>query len=375
MAVRTLIGRDAQGVRVIGWLVAAGLVLAACGGDADNAGQPSPSDPSPDASADGTDASGVTTSFDWGTFTLNDSTQAKIESGEPFEFQMVAYANASPFWEPVRRGIEDANSEFGVDTVFLGPAEPDAEAQVEVIQTAINSQVDGLIVVAPDPLTLTPLIDKAVEAGIPVLTSNIDAEESKRFAFVGQDLFKSGEAAGEVFLERFFEENDPAGGPYKIVTFGGDVAQSYVGLRMDGFRKVVEAGGNFEILDPVSATYAPAEAYTVVDNTFRANPDAVGIYTADSSLVGAGEFVKRQDLADKITTVGFDFAPGTEELIRDGIVDASIGQYPYRQGYEPVEYLYDFLTNGALPSCAPLCDVGASIATLENVDEFDFANS
>ena len=379
-ALTKLMGRYARGSRILGGAVAAGLLLAACGSGGGAAGETSPSAAAPsaatsEASAEATGASDITMAFDWGTFVLNPATQAKLETGEPLKFQMIAYANASPFWEPVRRGLEDANAEFGVDTVFLGPAEPDAEAQVEAIRTAINNEVDGLIVVAPDPLTLTPLIDQAVDAGIPVLTSNVDADKSRRFAFVGQDLTKSGEVAGEVFLEKFFEKNDPAGGPYKILTFGGDVAQSYVGLRMDGFRKVVEAGGNFEILDPVSATYAPADAYAVVDNTFRANPDAVGIYTVDSSLVGAGEFVKRKDLAEKMTTVGFDFAPGTEELIREGVVAASIGQYPYRQGYEPVKYLYEFLQSGTLPSCAPICDVGASIATLENVDEFDFANS
>lgn len=384
-ALTTLMGRYARGSRILGGAVVAGLLLAACGSGGGAAGETSPSEAAPseaapsaatpEASAEATGASGISMAFDWGTFVLNPATQAKLEKGEPLKFQMIAYANASPFWEPVRRGLEDANAEFGVDTVFLGPAEPDAEAQVEAIRTAINNGVDGLIVVAPDPLTLTPLIDQAVDAGIPVLTSNVDADKSRRFAFVGQDLAKSGEAAGEVFLKKFFEKNDPAGGPYKILTFGGDVAQSYVGLRMDGFRKVVEAGGNFEILDAVSATYAPADAYAVVDNTFRANPDAVGIYTVDSSLVGAGEFVKRKGLAEKMTTVGFDFAPGTEDLIRAGVVAASIGQYPYRQGYEPVKYLYEFLKSGKLPSCAPLCAVGASIATLENVDEFDFANS
>src|SRR5712691_10765042 len=105
--------------------------------------------------------------FKWGTFKLDDRIAKKLQSGGKLNFVMVSYATSAPFWGPTRQGIKDASAKLGIDATFIGPATPSTETQVSEIESLITKGVDGLVVVAPDAKTLTPIINKALEAGIP----------------------------------------------------------------------------------------------------------------------------------------------------------------------------------------------------------------
>ena len=290
------------------------------------------------------------------------------------KFAYIAYVTPVPFWAPVIDGLEDAGEEFDVDVEFAGPEDSNAQAQVDLIETFLRTGVDGIVAVGFDPATLGPVIQRTMEAGVPVLTSNIDTPTAPRIAFVGQDLVDSGRVAAEQAIQAL-DGKRPGwrDEPTKVGLFGEDFALEYVQLRLAGFQERMDLeSDNLEYVGPFDATFDTAQAFAVAENAFTANPDIAAMVHAGISHVQAGEYLERNDLVESVVNVGFNFFPGTGELMMTGAIDASVGQIPYLQGYDPIRHLVALLRSGGVPPCAPVCYVGAEIANQENVDEFDF---
>jgi len=79
----------------------------------------------------------------------------------------------------------------GVSAVFTGPPTVDANAQIESVNRPIAQKVDGIIMCAVAD-AVTPAIDKAIEAGIPVVCADADAPSSKRFSFISTGNYNAG---------------------------------------------------------------------------------------------------------------------------------------------------------------------------------------
>ena len=308
-----------------------------------------------------------TAELDWGTFTLNETTAEKVRNGEELKFRYVAAVPEAPAHRPVRKGFQAASDEHGYDHGFVGPeGGPNPQEQASIIESLIRAGTDALIINCDGADVLTPVVNAAVDAGIPTLTSNIDCPASKRFSYHGQDLVNSGRVAGTQFNKYFRETHPEGGGPYKVGLFGGDSAYDYVRDRIAGFKEMV-AADDIEFIGIFDTTFDFNKVYNVVESTFRANPDMDGIYMVDEGILGGGQYIKRHDLSGSVTAVGFNFIPGIPELIEAGAVQASIGQYLYKQGWNPVVELHAFF-NGKAPDCE-LCDVGADILNSENIVE------
>jgi ABC-type sugar transport system substrate-binding protein len=309
-------------------------------------------------------------------FKLNDKTAAKVKSGAKLKFAFVAYALPSPFWAPVRAGLQDAAKKYGVDVQFMGPQGTSAQEQVNLINTVVRSGVDGVVAVSFDSKTLGPVIDQVMKAGVPVMTTNIDAPASCRIAFSGQDLVDSGRVGAQQFVlalnrKRPGWQNQKT----KVALLGEAYALDYVRERIQGFKQVMSQYKGVKFVGPYDTTFDYTKAYGIIENFFKANPDIGGLYSAGIGHVPAAQYLTRNHLDKKVVNVGFNFFPGTEQGMKSGAIDASVGQFPYKQGYNPVKYLVDLLKTGRAPSCAPVCYVGAQVANQQNVKTFDFKHT
>lgn len=304
--------------------------------------------------------------FKWGTFTLNEATANKVRNGEKLSIKYVASIVGAPAFRPIRLGLNDALEKYGYDGDLVGPNEGSAQQQASIIESLIRAGADALIINCEGEDVLAPIVNAAIEAGVPTLTSNIDCPASKRFSFYGQMLVESGRHAGRQFIKYFRQTHPEGGGPYQVALFGGDSAYDYVRDRINGFKEIVSAD-DIEFIGVFDTTFDFNKVYNVVEATFSANPDLDGIYMVDEGILGGGTYIKRHGLAGKVTAVGFNFIPGIPELIQENAIQASIGQYLYNQGWNPVEALHAFF-NGTVPDCE-LCDVGADILNTENIEE------
>jgi simple sugar transport system substrate-binding protein/ribose transport system substrate-binding protein len=244
--------------------------------------------------------------------------------------------------------------------VFVGPVGADAEAQIAEIESLIEKGVDGLAVSSVSTDALAPVIDRAVDMGIPVVTFNTDNPESKRLAFAGQDLVASGYAAAQELAERI-------DGQGKVLILTLDAAAQWSIDRETGARNGLEEYPDIEVLQTINTGTEPQEIYAAVENALLAYPEATAILSLECcSHPVAGEVLGREGLAGDITMVGFDELPQTLEFIQNGVTVATVTQAPERQGYEAVRLLVDFLAGEPISTI----DTGIGVIDASNVEDF-----
>jgi len=293
-------------------------------------------------------------------FTFDSRIVEKIASGEPLVIR-VSYHDVSNEFAPfMKQGVEKAAEEFGIDAAMVGPVGPDAEAQIAELESLVEAGVDGLAISSVSTGALAPVIERLIEQGIPVVTFNTDNPDSDRLAFAGQDLVQSGYDAATALAEQLDGKGD-------VIITTLDAAAQWSLDREGGAREAFEQYPDITVLQTVNTGTEPQEIYAAIENAMMANPSVVGILSLECCSVSpAGEYVKRNDLGEQVTIVGFDEVPTTLDLIKEGYVAASFSQDPPRQTYEAVKMLVDFL-NGE-----PISGVDTGIARIDqtNVDEY-----
>ena len=291
-------------------------------------------------------------------FALADRIQAKLDAGEELVIR-VSYHDVSNEFAPfIRAGVERAAEELGVDTRMIGPVGANADAQVSEIETLLAS-IDGLAVSSVSTDALAPVIDRALEMGIPVVTFNTDNPDSNRLAFAGQDLVESGRAAGHLMAEQL-------GGEGNVIITTLDAAAQWSIDRETGAREALAEYPGITVLTTVNTGTEPQQIYANIENAMLANPNVDGILSLECcSNPAAGEYVLRNGLVGQVAVVGFDLLPQTLELIQEGAILATIDQAPEVQGFEAVNMLVQFLSGQRITDV----DTGVGVYTIENLDE------
>jgi simple sugar transport system substrate-binding protein/ribose transport system substrate-binding protein len=121
------------------------------------------------------------------------------------------------------------------------------------------------------------------------------------------------------------------------------------------------------VLTTVNTGTEPQAIYSAIENAMLANPTVKGVLSLECcSTPAAGEYMKRNGLQGEVTVVGFDELPATLELIKEGVIAASISQAPEKQGYAAVSMLVDFLGGKQIADT----DTGVGIINADNVDTY-----
>ncbi len=283
----------------------------------------------------------------------------KVAAGEDLNI-FVSYHDVSNEFAPfIRAGVERANSEIdGVTATFIGPVGADADAQINEIETLLDT-MDGLAISSASTDALAPVIDRVIEAGIPVIAYNTDNPDSKRLVFAGQDLVQSGREAGKLMAEQM-------GGQGKILITTLDAAAQWSIDREQGAREALAESPGIEVVQTVNTGTDPQEIYASIENAMLANPDVTGILSLECcSTPAAGEWVTRNDKIGQFKVVGFDLLDQTVEQVASGAVQATIDQAPERQGFEAVNLLAKFLHDEPIDNL----DTGVAVYTQENIGE------
>jgi simple sugar transport system substrate-binding protein len=291
-------------------------------------------------------------------FALAERIAAKVEAGEPLNIY-VSYHDVSNEFAPfIRAGVEQAAEELGVNAQFIGPVGADADAQISEIETLLD-EIDGLAISSVSTDALSPLINRVLEAGIPVVTFNTDNPDSDRLAFAGQDLVQSGREAGELMAEQLNGEG-------KVIITTLDAAAQWSIDRETGAREALENYPDIEVVQTVNTGTDPQEIYAAIENAMLANPDVNGILSLECcSTPAAGEWVTRNNAVGDVKVVGFDLLDETVQLVSEGAIQATIDQAPERQGFEAVNLLVQFLNGETIANL----DTGVGIYTPDNIGE------
>ena len=114
-----------------------------------------------------------------------------------WKFVFVNHVTSNPFFVPCQYGIQDACALLGVDYQWTGSETSDVAQMVNAFNTAVAGKADAIAVCLVDPRGFDRLVENALAAGIPVFSYNADSHGNKRLAYIGQDLFLSGQMMGE----------------------------------------------------------------------------------------------------------------------------------------------------------------------------------
>lgn len=260
------------------------------------------------------------------------------------------------YWDIVRSGAEQAAAKDNIE--FLYSHDDEAGAQAELVRTAINQRVDGLIVTLAKPEAMEDAVREAVDAGIPVITVNSGQDFSAGFGaltHIGQDEVLAGEAVGTELNER---------GAAKAVCVLHEQGNVGHEQRCDGVRNTFE--GSVENL------YADGTNMPGVESSIEAK------LIADSELdtvitLGAPFATVAAKAADQAgsdaRTVTFDLNAQVATALGDGTIDFAVDQQPYLQGYEAVDLLWLWLSNGNMLGGGEPVLTGPQIVTPDQAED------
>lgn len=290
-------------------------------------------------------------------------------------FAVVPKSLDNPFFADVEAGAAVAASELGVELQFVGPPTHDIAGQIAVLESLIESGVDGISVSPTDAASVTPVIRRAIAAGISVITFDSEAlPDSGRAAFVGTDNYAGGVAAGEAFIRALPR------GKYAILT--GGLGAANLNERIDGFRDVLSKFG--DAYEEIAGSPFPSDddvqrAVQIVEDLILANPDLDGIYMSGGWAQFAPEAytqalgnragnVKSEFKDGDLVIVSFDILEPQLRLIKDGLSTANVSQRPFEMGYQSM-YVLNRLANGEQLE-AEVYDTGVAVVTEANVDDY-----
>jgi len=276
----------------------------------------------------------------------NVAAKALAYSKKPVLFGIIMPPKDISFFEEVREGIQAAADELkdlGIRLQYYYVNNKEPEEGAAAIQELVAAGAAGIMISVMDDVLIRENINKAVEQGIPVITFNSDVEGSKRICFVGQDLYKSGRMAAGL-MSRVVARNSQI-----VVVIGSHKFQAHR-TRVSGFKDwLAENDEYLEIIQVIESYDRYEDTLLQITDALTLNPAISGIYMATGDVGGCIDAIKRWTSEHKVHVVSNDMMPAVERGLREGIIDFTIVQSPYQQGYRSLRILYENIFKAKAP--------------------------
>jgi ribose transport system substrate-binding protein len=291
------------------------------------------------------------------------------------KYYLIAVNIQLPYWQAAASGIRRAAHEMGVQSQFAGPDSYDPQAEVQEFRKAVAAHPSGILVSPADPKLMGPEIDKAIDAGIPVVTVDSDAPDSKRLFYVGTDNDDAGELGAQVAIKK-----SNGKGNFMVLTMPG---QANLDARLFGYRKAFASHPEMKIVQVVDIHGQSSAAFDAATASLaKKGTDRVDGYLCLEASSGkeVAQVVKNYKVTDRII-IAMDTDQETLDAIRDGTIAATIAQKPATMTYVGTMML-DTLHHhppGTLSSnwkhdpyspVPAFVDTGATLIDKSNVDDF-----
>jgi ribose transport system substrate-binding protein len=277
-----------------------------------------------------------------------------------YRFAVIPKSLDIPVFNYAKIGAERKAKELGnVDILWNAPATADQLKQKEILESAITQKVDGIAISCTNGDFLTETINKAVDAGIPVVTWDSDAPKSKRAAFYGVDDFASGRIMGEEAVRLLNGK-----GTIAIIT---SVGATNLQRRLDGMKEALAKAPDIKIVETYDIHEDSVRTVELVAAGTKRYPDLSAWLSTGGWPVFTRNATAPVDPA-KTKFISFDTIQPALDLLREGKVTVLLGQKYFGWGSEPVQILYD-MKHGKNPS-SPVIDSGVDVVTKENVDDY-----
>jgi len=285
--------------------------------------------------------------------------------------EVSALGNLEYFYDH-KMGMKRAGELLGVETDYVGPADLNMTDMVAALELAIARKPGGLVVVGFED-SLTPVINKAAEAGIPVVTVDADLPKSKRIAFVGTGNFNAGYQGGMKLAEL-------VGGKGKVALLTR-TGQSNLNERIDGYKAALAKLPEIQIVDVGNTDSDSAKATQVASLWLQRYDDLAGIACVEAAGgSGAATAVKEAGRVGKVKIVAMDRDDSVLKRIEEGVIQASVAQQTALMPIYAVTILYQInhvevpITSdnaaAGVPGVPPVIDTGVIVVDAGNYKYF-----
>lgn len=287
-------------------ILAAALVLTACGTAKDENGNP----------------------------VNKESDKVELTQGSDLTIAMVTHSDEGSFWSVVKKGAEAAAKSEGVKLIW-SPSNNDPQKQAQLIDAAVSQKVDGIAVSVPNADAIKGALAKATAAGIPIITLNSgldDYQDLGAITHVGQTEKIAGQAAGAKFK---------AAGVKKILCVIHEQGNTGLEERCAGVKEGF--GGEVTNLQ-VKGTEDIATTQTEIKSKLQADKSFDAVMTLNPDIAAAA-MTSIKDAGSSAKLATFDLSPAIIKAIAAGTALFAVDQQQYLQGYLPIVFLKLFKTN------------------------------
>jgi ribose transport system substrate-binding protein len=254
---------------------------------------------------------------------------------DPKETYILVAANIKiPYWQTALTGLNHAAAEMKVKAAMVGPATYDTNAERDELRRAIQQKPSGIMVSVADAKLLAPDINSALQQGIPVITVDSDAPDSKRLFFVGTDNYNAGRLGGELLAKLL-------NGKGNVVVFTYP-NQTNLTERLHGYESVLSGYPGVKVNHAVDIKGYPTVAFDTAKQLIdtKAKVDAFVCLEA-VACPEIGDVVNRSSTNPKPKIVAMDTDQRTLTWIQKGVISATIAQRPYTMTYFGAKVLDD----------------------------------
>jgi ribose transport system substrate-binding protein len=276
-----------------------------------------------------------------------------VGHGKPIRIAMIGKSSTNPVFLSARTGAEvaarDLSGRIGVpvEVVWLTPPQEDGQIQVQRIAQAVSEGASAILISCSDAARVTPAIDDAVDHGVPVMTFDSDAPQSKRFAYYGVDDKRLGQDV-MVELERLLT------GRGRVAILAGNQNAPNLRRRVEAVKEVAARHPGLQIVGVFHNVETPQDAAAEVIRVNNAYPDIKGW-----AMVGGWALFTKTLLTEldprKVKIVAVDALPPELPYVEKGLCPVLLAQASYLWGNVGVTKIVDKLFyNREVPMIIPM---------------------
>jgi ABC-type sugar transport system substrate-binding protein len=253
-----------------------------------------------------------------------------------YVFALIPKSLDNSFFDASKAGCEDNAQLLGVSCWFTAPLAEDASAQEELVESLLgNETISGVAISVTRAETMTAVINKLVQAGMPVVTFDSDAPDSKRLQYIGTDNFFFGQRLATILIQL-----KPYGGTFALL----GTSSTNIQERIHGFKHKLREHSEDPIWTEIKGSPADFEVNVTLameQLQMFANQNPTAIIPMMGTPMNSGawiEFVLENE-ARNITLLCGDAMPLQLEYLERGYVDGLLGQLPYEMGFAAIANL------------------------------------
>jgi ribose transport system substrate-binding protein len=288
---------------------------------------------------------------------------AKQSAQKTYKFILVAGIASDAFYLTMNKGAQAEAKKLGnVSVQFTGSsAQFSPPTQIPFLNAAIAKKPDAILIAPTDKSALIAPIQRAIDAGIPVITVDTFITKPIAFSNVSTDNLAGGRAAADALVKAI-------GGSGEVAGISVNPGISTTDQRQQGFEKELKKYPNIKYLGTQYCNDDQTKATNLTAALLAGHPNLKGVFAMNVvSGNGVTAAVKAKGLSGKVKLVEFDAGPPQVQALKSGTIDALVAQYPYGIGQQGVQLAYKYLT-GNKASIKKHYGTSSAIITRANVN-------